>query len=149
MAEDENPRQAEGGLPDRLRGRASLEYPFAPPAADGSVVEVAPGVLWLRQPMPMSLDHINVYLLRDGDGWTLVDTGLNTQQSRDLWEQIIATRLGGLPLKRLICTHNHYDQSWSTLISSRASAYGGNTKFSLMDACLIHLHKDPILQLRC
>lgn len=97
-------------MPDRLPA-AGLDYPFTPPAADGSVVEVAPGILWLRQPMPMQLDHINVYLLRDGDGWTLVDTGLNTAQCRALWRLVVATRLQGLPLKRLICTHNHYDHA--------------------------------------
>lgn len=104
------------GAPDRrpaprLRAAASLDYPFTPPRPDGSAVEVAPGILWLRQPMPMSLDHINVYLLRDEDGWTLVDTGLNTERSRELWEQVVANALGGLPLKRLICTHNHYDHA--------------------------------------
>lgn len=105
-------RKARGtGAPERLRASAALEYPFVPPAADGSVVEVAPGVLWLRQPMPMSLDHINVYLLRDGEGWTMVDTGLNTARSRELWEEIVATRLDGLPLTRLICTHSHYDHA--------------------------------------
>jgi len=95
----------------RRAASAALDYPFTPPAADGSVVEVAPGILWLRQPMPMSLDHINVYLLRDGEGWTLVDTGLNTTRSQELWREIVATRLGGLPLKRLICTHSHYDHA--------------------------------------
>lgn len=106
----QRPARAAGPAP-RLRTRAPLSYPFTPPATDGSVVEVAPGILWLRQPMPMSLDHINVYLLRDGDGWTLVDTGLNTARSRELWQHIVATRLDGLPLKRLICTHNHYDHA--------------------------------------
>jgi len=45
--------------------RAKLDYPFEAPACDGSVVEVAPGILWARMPMPMALDHINVYLLKD------------------------------------------------------------------------------------
>lgn len=95
----------------RTRTRVSLEYPFEPPAPDGSVVEVAPGVLWARMPMPMVLDHINVYLLRESDGWTLVDTGLNTARTRNLWEHIVATQLDGLPLKRLVCTHCHYDHA--------------------------------------
>ena len=34
----------------------------------------------------MALDHINVYLLRGDDGWTLIDTGLNTQAARDCWD---------------------------------------------------------------
>jgi glyoxylase-like metal-dependent hydrolase (beta-lactamase superfamily II) len=95
----------------RLHASAALDYPFAPPTADGMVVEVAPGILWARMPMPMALDHINVYLLREDDGWTLVDTGLNLERTRALWEQIIATRLEGLPVKRLLCTHCHYDHA--------------------------------------
>ena len=95
----------------RLRASATLDYPFEPPAADGMVVEVAPGILWARMPMPMALDHINVYLLREDDGWTLVDTGLNLERTRELWELIIATRLEGLPVKRLVCTHCHYDHA--------------------------------------
>lgn len=97
--------------PERLRASAALDYPFTPPATDGSVVEVAPGILWARMPMPMALDHINVYLLRDGDGWTAVDTGLNTADSRDRWEHIAANHLQGLPIRRLVCTHGHYDHA--------------------------------------
>ena len=89
----------------RLAARAVLDYPFTPPASDGSVVEVAPGILWARMPMPMALDHINVYMLRDVGGWFLVDTGLNTDTCRERWEHIAATHLQGLPILGLICTH--------------------------------------------
>ena len=60
---------------ERVRAKPAdvLRYPFAPPASDGSHVEIVPGLLWLRMPMPMALDHINVYLLRDGDGWAVVE----------------------------------------------------------------------------
>ena len=96
-------------------GTESIVYPFAPPAPDASVVEVAPGILWLRMPMPMQLDHINIYLLRDGSGadagWYIVDTGLNTPACKALWEEVVATRLDGLPLKGLVCTHFHYDHA--------------------------------------
>lgn len=95
----------------RLSARAVQDYPFGAPECDGSVVEVAPGILWARMPMPMALDHINVYLLRGDDGWTLVDTGLNTQAARDCWEHIAATHLQGLPIVRLVCTHMHYDHA--------------------------------------
>ncbi len=102
---------AEAATPSRLRASAALDYPFTAPTSDGAVVEVAPGILWARMPMPMSLDHINVYLLREDDGWTLVDTGLNTERTRALWELIAAERLDGLPVKRLVCTHCHYDHA--------------------------------------
>ena len=100
---------AERPLPARLR--AVLDFPFAPPAADGSVIEVAPGLLWARMPMPMALDHINVYLLRSASGWTVIDTGLNTDLARSCWERIVSEHLEGLPIEALICTHFHYDHA--------------------------------------
>jgi len=95
----------------RVQARAVLDYPFSAPATDGSVVEVAPGILWARMPMPMALDHINVYLLRGDEGWTLIDTGLNIGICRERWEHIAATHLQGLPIVRLVCTHMHYDHA--------------------------------------
>jgi glyoxylase-like metal-dependent hydrolase (beta-lactamase superfamily II) len=95
-----------------------LEYPLAAPQPDGSVTEVAPGVLWARMPMPMALDHINVWLLRGETGWTIVDTGLANDQTRALWERIVAGHLGGERIQALVCTHFHYDHaglaSWIT-----------------------------------
>ena len=108
LAPTSDPAEADGVPP---AGAAAIEFPFAPPAPDGEVVTLAPGVLWARMPMPMQLDHINVYLLHDGDGWFIVDTGLNTPQARALWEDIAARHFGGLPLKGLICTHFHYDHA--------------------------------------
>ncbi|WP_449192877.1 MBL fold metallo-hydrolase [Thauera sp.] len=88
-----------------------IEFPHEAPTPDGAAVTLAPGVLWVRMPMPMQLDHINVYLLRDGDGWFIVDTGLNTERTRALWDEVMARHFDGLPLKGVICTHFHYDHA--------------------------------------
>lgn len=71
--------------------------------------EIAPGIWWHRKPLPFALDHINLWLLDDGDGWTLVDTGLNRSEVREAWEHIFAAVLGGKPVTRLIVTHFHPD----------------------------------------
>lgn len=91
-----------------------LDYPFAdtlPPA--GETVEIAPGVRWLRMPLPFSLDHINLWLLRDEidgqAGWTVVDCGIASDAIRSHWEQIFDTQLEGLPVLRVIVTHCHPD----------------------------------------
>lgn len=95
-----------------LKPASLLRYPFTPPKTDGlSMVEVAPGVQWVRMPMPMSLDHINVYLLRDGAGWAVVDTGLGLDSTYALWERMFSEVLEGQPLTRIICTHCHYDHA--------------------------------------
>jgi len=89
----------------------SLEYPMAPPMADGSVVEIVDGLLWLRMPMPMALNHINLYLLEDDDGWFILDTGLNTKETRELWPIVVERHCNNKPIKGVICTHFHYDHS--------------------------------------
>ncbi len=86
-----------------------LQFPIATPPMPGEALAVAPGVLWLRMPLPFALDHINLWLLEDGPGWTIVDTGYAMPQTRAAWEQIFAEQLGGRPVVRIIATHFHPD----------------------------------------
>lgn len=85
----------------------SLHYPHAQPPAAGELIEVADGVFWLRMPLPFQLDHINLWLLRDGTGWAIIDTGFPDDAVRATWAGII-DRLDG-PVRRLIVTHFHPD----------------------------------------
>lgn len=86
-----------------------IRFPFEATPAEGEVLEVAEGILWIRLPLPMALDHVNVYALDDGDGWTIIDTGLNTGRGRALWERLLSGPLAGKPVRRLIVTHHHPD----------------------------------------
>jgi glyoxylase-like metal-dependent hydrolase (beta-lactamase superfamily II) len=70
---------------------------------------VAEGILWLRLPLPMALDHVNVYALADADGWTLIDTGMNSRKTRDIWEAALAGPLAGKTVARVLLTHHHPD----------------------------------------
>ena len=85
----------------------SLHYPHPHHPAAGELTEVASGVFWLRMPLPFQLDHINLWLLRDGAGWVIVDTGFPDDAVRETWAQIL-DRLDG-PVNRLIVTHFHPD----------------------------------------
>lgn len=91
------------------KDNAALRFPFSAAPAPGTLTEVAPGVQWLRMPLPFALNHINLWVLDDGDGWTLVDTGLNSSTTREIWTEIFAGPLKDKPLKRVICTHFHPD----------------------------------------
>ena len=82
-----------------------------PPPAPGETREIAPGVLWIRMPLPISLDHINLWAIEDGDGWTLIDCGINCPEAIETWERIAAHDLGGRPVKRVIVTHMHPDHA--------------------------------------
>lgn len=85
-------------------------YPFDRVPEPAETIEVAPGVLWLRMPLELTgLSHINLWLLDDGDGWTIVDTGMNTDKIRELWGEVLDRYLGGRPVTRVICTHFHPD----------------------------------------
>jgi len=88
---------------------AILRHPWDHPPDHGDAIEVAPGVLWIRLPLPMALDHVNIYALDEGDSWTIVDTGIHSRRSVALWENVLAGPLGGRPVSRVILTHHHPD----------------------------------------
>jgi glyoxylase-like metal-dependent hydrolase (beta-lactamase superfamily II) len=88
-----------------------LEYPFPAPPPPGETREVAPGVHWLRMPLPFALDHINLWALEDGEGLALVDTGLGNDATRGLWQQVFDGFVKGRPVTRVIATHLHPDHA--------------------------------------
>lgn len=88
---------------------SSPVYPFADAPSPGTIKQVAAGVFWLRMPLPFALDHINLWLLADGDGWAAVDCGLGTDATRNLWRQIIANDLNERAVRQLVVTHCHPD----------------------------------------
>ena len=87
----------------------NLIFPHAQPPAPGSLIEVAPGVQWFRLPLPYRLDHVNIYLIRGDDGWTVLDTGLGTDACRTVWEAVLSGPLAGQRLTSMIVTHYHPD----------------------------------------
>ena len=94
------------------------DYPWVDTLpALGHTITVAPGVRWLRMPLPFALNHVNLWLLRDQiegpdgslQGWTVVDCGIADDTTRAAWEQVMATQLDGLPVLRVLVTHMHPD----------------------------------------
>lgn len=91
------------------RPASVLTFPHAEPPGPGRLTEVAPGVMWLRLPLPYRLDHVNIYLIRHEIGWTALDTGLGTDECRAAWEAVLAGPLAGQSLASMIVTHFHPD----------------------------------------
>jgi len=83
------------------------EYDFQPEI--GEAVDVLAGLKWLRLPLPFLLGHINVWLLRDGDGWVIVDTGIFTAATREVWANVFSQTLDNAPITRVFVTHMHPD----------------------------------------
>lgn len=86
-----------------------IRHPFAAPPAEGEAIRVAEGILWLRLPLPMALDHVNIYALDDGDSWSIVDAGLSSKRAKAIWERLLSGPLQGKPVRRVILTHHHPD----------------------------------------
>lgn len=86
----------------------ALHYPFAPPPR-GQTLEVAPGVHWIRMPLPYALDHINLWALDDGEGWAIVDTGTRTDDNAQVWRDLFANAPDRRPMTRVFVTHLHPD----------------------------------------
>ena len=89
--------------------KPALIYPFEGPPARGQTLEVAPGVHWIRMPLPYALNHINLWALDDGDGWALVDTGTRTDETAAVWRELFANAPDDRPLTRVFVTHMHPD----------------------------------------
>lgn len=90
-------------------GEADIEILHEQPPAAGKVIKVADGLLWGRLPLPFRLNHVNVWFLKEDDGWTAIDSGCNTEEIRANWEALLKDALGGKPLRRHIATHGHTD----------------------------------------
>jgi glyoxylase-like metal-dependent hydrolase (beta-lactamase superfamily II) len=86
-----------------------IHYPHETPPAKGTAREIADGILWIRLSIPLGLDHVNVYALREPNGWTVIDTGLDTKLNRREWAAIIKDDLRGDPILRVVVTHHHPD----------------------------------------
>ena len=120
MLTDERPN------PKDTMSSASLESALRFPLAEqlpapGTVLEVAPGLLWVRMGLPFALDHINLWLVRDQmpgpdgliEGWTVVDCGIHNEATHQAWEQVFASALQGMPVLRVLVTHMHPDHMGS------------------------------------
>lgn len=86
-----------------------LTYPCGDPPESGAAIEIAPDVFWIRMPLPFALSHINLWAIKDNQGWALIDTGLQTEETATAWRSLFAGSLNGLKPTRVLVTHMHSD----------------------------------------
>src|SRR3954462_6597719 len=75
----------------------------------GELVEIAPGVLWTRIGLPFRLNHVNIYVIDDGRGWNIIDTGIASESAKAAWGHLLAGPLAGRPVSKIVITHHHPD----------------------------------------
>lgn len=86
-----------------------IRYEFESHPGIGETMQVVPGVFWLRMFLPFTLSHINLWLLEEADGWSVVDTGVNVDECRQTWRETFTSRMQNRPIRRVIATHLHPD----------------------------------------
>lgn len=98
-------------LDTKFSPKPTLDYPFKKGWAPepSKPFEVASGVFWLRMPIPMSLDHINLWLLKDNDDWVIVDSGVDHESCKAVWNTVFDGFLLGQNITKIIVTHFHLD----------------------------------------
>jgi len=89
--------------------RPRLVYPFTTRPGPGQRLEIAPGVQWLRMPLPFHLDHINLWLLAEEGGYAIVDTGTRTEDVIGLWQTVFEELQEQGQPTRVLATHMHPD----------------------------------------
>jgi len=90
---------------------SEIQYEFRSRPAEGGTMAISDDVVWLRMPLPFSLGHINLWLLRDSPGWVIVDTGVDTKKSRSVWEHTFAAAMNGEAATHVVATHLHPDHA--------------------------------------
>lgn len=86
-----------------------LRFPYETAPAVGEVVTIRPGLLWTRLSLPFRLDHVNIYLIEDDDGWIIVDTGIDNHATRAQWQALFDGPLAGFRFRGLLVSHHHPD----------------------------------------
>jgi len=86
-----------------------LQFVAAEPPQMGQAVTIAPGVRWCRIPLPIDLNHINVWLIDHDDGCIAVDTGIAAPIGEEAWIALEAEVFRATPLRGVFVTHIHPD----------------------------------------
>jgi glyoxylase-like metal-dependent hydrolase (beta-lactamase superfamily II) len=91
--------------------RHEIDYVHADTPEPGDVMAMAPGIHWLRMPLPFALTHINLWLFEEDTGWSIVDTGACTEECRTVWRRVFSDVTRQASIDRVIVTHMHPDHS--------------------------------------
>ena len=88
-----------------------LEYPFSNRPKDGELLNVKGGIHWLRMPLPIALNHINLWLIEGNNGFTIIDSGMSTDEAKGIWRNIFNEFVSPKKVEKILITHMHLDHS--------------------------------------
>jgi glyoxylase-like metal-dependent hydrolase (beta-lactamase superfamily II) len=126
-------------------GASGVAFPFDSVPGPGEALEVAEGVLWMRIPLPMRPDHVNIYAIEDENGWAIIDTGLSVRRVRAAWDALLNGPLAGRPVRRVFVTHHHPDHVGNAgWFQAEHGAELWTTRTSWLFARMLMLDEQPL-----
>lgn len=75
----------------------------------GALTKLAEDLYWARFALPFRLNHINLYILDTPDGWVIIDSGINTDETAQQWQALLSGPLSHQAVAKIIITHHHVD----------------------------------------
>ena len=90
-----------------MNSETRLTFPLDVVPKSGTLHAINEHVRWIRMPLPMSLNHINLWGLGTQDNLTLVDTGMHLDDTKKAWVDLIDQEK--LSIKDVVVTHMHPD----------------------------------------
>ena len=112
-----------------MNAEKRLEFPIDEVPKYGVLHQINEQIHWIRMPLPMSLNHVNLWTVGDKDRLTLIDTGMNLKDTKNLWKNLIKKE--DLFFKHIIATHMHPDHVG--LAGWFVKKYGSNFSMSRTD----------------
>ena len=112
-----------------MNAEKRLEFPIDEVPKYGVLHQINEQIHWIRMPLPMSLNHVNLWTVGDKDSLTLIDTGMNLKDTKNLWKNLIKKE--NLFFKHIIATHMHPDHVG--LAGWFVKKYGSNFSMSRTD----------------
>ena len=77
------------------KGAHNLVYPFDTLPQPGRMLKIDNGVYWVRMSLPFALNHINLWVLKDDNGWVVVDTGVASADIKSNWRKCFSGDMNG------------------------------------------------------
>ncbi len=87
----------------------NIKFPFEIFPTDKKILKVKEGVYWVKLLLPSMISHVNVYILEEIDGITIIDTGLFCNSCINQWRNILKNDFNNKNINRIIITHHHPD----------------------------------------
>ena len=86
-----------------MNSETRLTFPLDVVPQSGTLHAINEHVRWIRMPLPMSLNHINLWGLGTKDNLTLVDTGMHLDDTKNAWLHLIDQEQ--LSIKNVVVTN--------------------------------------------